>query len=111
MVRLLVPTLKRTVLQLSMKMTSPLLPKPELYLKLLLLLADCLRLKPNLRMYQSSLTMALVFLAVKLKSVFMTSRIGFEEIKLPRSEMGVTVIGSTLIPASKIDQINLVAEG
>ena len=62
------PTLSITVLQFLMKMTSPEAPKPELYKKLLLLLADCLKSKLNLTMYQSYLTIVFVFLVVKSKS-------------------------------------------
>lgn len=109
--KLLTPTLNITVLHFSMKMTSPVLPNPELYKKLLLLLADCLRSNSNFNMYQSYLTMALVFLAVKLKSVFLAYLTGLEETKLPSSEIGVTVIGSTRMPPSIIDQINFLPDG
>lgn len=76
-----------------------------------LLLADCLRSKPNLSIYQSFLTIVLVFLVVKLRSVFIIYLTAFEDVKLPISLIGVTVIGRIRIPAYTIDQMNFTAEG
>ena len=61
--------------------------------------------------YQSSLTMFLVFLVVKLKEVLLSYRTAEDERKLPKSLIGVTVIGNNLIPPYMMDQMNFLAVG
>ena len=55
--------------------------------------------------------MFLVFLVVKLKEVLLSYRTAEDERKLPKSLIGVTVIGNNLIPPYMMDQMNFLAVG
>lgn len=108
--RLLAPTLRMTVLQFLMKIRSPALAKPVLYLKLPEYFCDILRSKLKRRIYRSFCTNALVLRVVKSKCTPEICLYVEEGAKLPKSEMAVAEVGRTLIAASTILQANLRAE-
>lgn len=80
-----------------MKMTSPELANPELYLKLPEYFWDILKSKLNFSMYKSFWTSAFVFRVVKSKLIPDICLSEEDVAKFPKSAIAVVEVGSTLM--------------